>query len=439
MPDIENKLLSARTRLILDKPFLGALVLRLPMMEGDPSWCNTTFSDGRTFYYNAEYINSLDIDQTQFALSHEALHCALSHFYRRGHRIKRRWDLACDYAVNPMLINDGLKPTPDAMYLKEYRGMTAEEIYPCLDDNEEDELEQDNETDDNEQSSDRDSSEDETEHNSDAANDNSESDLEQNDPSAGTGNEQDENGETGSNQNRNEGTGNDQDENGGSGAGTAEPEPMSGQQLEDLNTQWQQRLAAAAQTAHQRGQLDGEMARMVDFLLQPKLPWRMLLQRYMAMTARDDYSYARPSSRRGNPAVFPSLRSSETNVLVVIDTSGSISEEEIGEFMTEIDAIKSYVRARITLLTCDSELNHGCPWHFEPWDEFSRDIEIHGGGGTSFIPPFEWIENQDRAPDLLVYFTDARGKFPRAEPMYPVLWLVKGQATVPFGQRIQLN
>ena len=423
MPDIENKLVSARTRLILDKPFLGALVLRLPMMEGAPSWCNTTFSDGRTFYYNAEYINSLDIDQTQFALSHEALHCALSHFYRRGHRIKTRWDLACDYAVNPMLINDGLKPTPDAAYLKQYRGMTAEEIYPCLDD-EEDEQEQDSDTDDNEDL--------ENKHQGDAGSDDSEKEPEQDDrsdperepeqddPSEGAGNNRHGKASSGSN-------------------GAAEPEPMSGQQQEDLNTQWQQRLASAAQTAHQRGQLGVEMARMVDFLLQPKLPWRLLLQRYMSMTARDDYSYSRPSSRRGNPAVYPRLRSSETSIVVVIDTSGSISGEEIGEFISEIDAIKSYVRARITLLTCDSELNHGCPWYFDPWDEFSRDIEIHGGGGTSFSPPFEWIENQDRAPDLLVYFTDARGKFPPAEPMYPVLWLVKGQATVPFGQRVQLN
>ena len=417
---IEHKLVSARTRLILDKPFLGALVLRLPMMEGDPSWCKTTFSDGKTFYYNAAYIDTLDLEQTQFALSHEALHCALSHFYRRGHRIKTRWDLACDYAVNPMLINDGLKPTPGAIYLKEFEGMTAEEIYPCLDD-EDDDQEQDSDTDDNEQNSGNDNNEDhDSENHSDAGDNDPKNEHQQEDRSQGEGNEP--------------------DENGGSGAGAAaEPEPMSGQQLEDLNTQWQQRLAAAAQTAHQRGQLEGEMARLVDFLLQPRLPWRMLLQRYMAMTARDDYSYSRPSSRRGNPAVYPSLRSSETNVLVVIDTSGSISEDEIGEFMSEIDAIKSHVRARITLLTCDSELNHGCPWYFEPWDEFSRDIEIHGGGGTNFRPPFEWIEDQDRVPDLLVYFTDARGIFPQTEPMYPVLWLVKGQATVPFGQRVQLN
>lgn len=427
MPDIENKLVSARTRLILDKPFLGALVLRLPMMEGDPSWCKTTFSDGKTLYYNAEYINSLDIDQTQFALSHEALHCALSHFYRRGHRIKTRWDLACDYAVNPLLINDGLKPTPDAAYLEEYKGMTAEEIYPCLDDedDEDDEQEQDSDTDDNEDL--------ENKHQGDAGNDNSEKEPEQDDRSDSENEpEQDDRSEGAGSSNQNE-----NQSNGGSAA--PEPQPMSGQEQEDLNTQWQQRLAAAAQTAHQRGQLGGEMARMVDFLLQPRLPWRMLLQRYMTMTARDDYSYSRPSSRRGNPAVFPRLRSSETSVVVVIDTSGSISEEEIGEFISEIDAIKSHVRARITLLTCDSELNHGCPWYFDPWDDFSRDIAILGGGGTNFRPPFEWIEKQDRAPDLLVYFTDAMGIFPRAEPMYPVLWLVKGQATVPFGQRVQLN
>ena len=181
------------------------------------------------------------------------------------------------------------------------------------------------------------------------------------------------------------------------------------------------------------------MARMVDFLLQPKLPWRVLLARFMTMTARDDYSYSRPSSRRGDPAVYPSLRSHETNVVVVIDTSGSISAEEIQEFMSEIDAIKSQVRARITLLTCDSELNYGCPWYFEPWDEFSPDVEIRGGGGTNFRPAFDWVAEQDRAPDLLMYFTDAEGLFPRTEPLYPVLWLVKGKRPVPFGNRIQLN
>ncbi len=413
-PDVETKLATARTRLILDKPFLGALVLRLPMVPADASWCETTFSDGKTFFYNSDYIDALDAEQTQFALSHEALHCALSHFHRKGHRVKHRWELACDYAVNPMLINDGLKPTPDAMHLREYEGMTAEEIYPCLEDN-------DN------------GGERDLEQNRDDSSEDGDNETPENDDDGGGDNERKKN-------DKQDGKGNKNDSSAEGGQSGSNPPPeMSPQELDDLSVQWQQRMAGAAQQALQSGKLEGDMARLVDHLLQPKLPWRMLLARYMSATARDDYSYARPSSRRGDPAVYPSLRSSETNILVAIDTSGSISAEEIQEFISEVNAIKSQVRAGITLLTCDSDLNYGCPWRFEPWDEFKFDVEMRGGGGTNFKPVFAWAEQQDRAPDMLIYFTDADGVFPEVEPAFPVTWLVKGKAKVPFGQRIQLN
>ena len=84
--DVETKLSAARTRLILDKPFLGALVLRLPLVAANPNWCRTTGTDARALYYNADYIADLSLNQTQFVLAHEALHCALSHFARRQHR-----------------------------------------------------------------------------------------------------------------------------------------------------------------------------------------------------------------------------------------------------------------------------------------------------------------------------------------------------------------
>ncbi|HHB12386.1 MAG TPA: hypothetical protein ENK62_04220, partial [Chromatiales bacterium] len=132
---VETKLAAARTRLILDKPFLGALVLRLPMAEADPKWCRTTATDARKFYYNAQYIDALSPEQVQFVLAHEALHCALSHFARRQHRLKHRWDVACDYAINPLLLADGLTPPPGILVEDSFEGMTAEEIYPCLDDN----------------------------------------------------------------------------------------------------------------------------------------------------------------------------------------------------------------------------------------------------------------------------------------------------------------
>ena len=98
---IETKLAAARTKLILDKPFLGALVMRLPMVQADPDWCPTTATDAKKFYFNPTYIDALSLDETQFMLAHEALHCALSHFSRRQHRVSHRWDLACDFAINP--------------------------------------------------------------------------------------------------------------------------------------------------------------------------------------------------------------------------------------------------------------------------------------------------------------------------------------------------
>jgi predicted metal-dependent peptidase len=52
---------------------------------------------------------------------------------------------------------------------------------------------------------------------------------------------------------------------------------------------------------------------------------------------------------------------------------------------------------------------------------------------------FRWIDQTGAPPDLLIYFTDANGPFPALEPHFPVIWLVKGRAGVPWGQRIQLN
>ena len=127
------KLAAARTKLILDKPFLGALVLRLPLVEAG-GWCRTTGTDARKLYYNPQWIDNPTTAEVQFALAHEALHCALGHFARRGHRVQRKWDLACDFAINPLLMDEGLKPPLGSQVLDLYRGMAAEEIYPCLDD-----------------------------------------------------------------------------------------------------------------------------------------------------------------------------------------------------------------------------------------------------------------------------------------------------------------
>jgi predicted metal-dependent peptidase len=398
--DIENKLVAARTWLIIDKPFLGALVLRLPLVEADPGWCPTTATDARSIFYNPDYIRSLSFEQTKFVLAHEALHCALSHFSRREHRHKHRWDLACDFAVNPLLTADDLTPAPGALFREAYRDMSAEEIYPYIQEN------------DLGRTLDR--------HIFDL-----DGQLSSTRSRGGKGDAA--TGDSG-----------DRDASGESQGGASPPAPLSAPERDRLDRQWKQRLAAAAHHARKMGKLSRSIARMVDLLLQPQLPWRQLLAQYMTQTRHDDYSFAHPSRREGT-AILPGLHSRNVELVVALDTSGSITDEEMREFLSEINAIKGQVGARITLHACDERLAEDGPWVFEPWDEVGLPKKFQGGGGTKFTPVFEWADEQDRPPNLLLYFTDAKGDFPEFEPSYPVLWLVKGKEQVPWGQRIQLN
>ena len=395
--ELDKKLSAARTKLILDRPFLGAITLQLPLIPASGNWCRTTATDAKHIYYNPRYIETLSSSQLQFILAHDALHCALSHFYRRQHRDQQRWDLACDYAVNQILLDEGLEAPPGALTNDAFKGMTAEEIYPSIETNCEDETLDEHVYDKN---SDPDQ--------------NSKSQTSKQPPPK---KESQENVLATNNK----------------------PRPVSQQEKEALHQQWQQRLAAAAQQAKMANKLSAALQRLIDVSIQSKQSWRQLLAQHISSLARNDYSYARPSNRREGPAIFPSLRSQQINLVVALDTSGSIENQELNEFVAEVNAIRSQAHARISLLACDSELEANCPWQFEPWENFTLPKQLGGGGSTDFRPVFYWLERQDVPPDLLIYFTDGRGNFPEVEPSCHVIWLIKGRQIPPWGQRIQLN
>lgn len=413
LPDIRTKLAAARTRLILDQPFIGALVMHLPLKPADPAWCETTATDARAFYYNPAFIARLSLPQTQFMLAHEAMHCALGHFARRNHRARARWDAACDHAVNLLLAAEGLRPPPGALADPEFRGLSAEEIYPLLP------------ADRVERTLDRHlfdgGGPDEGafgERSGDAPRDAEDT------PDHRTQQHPDAWDDAGS------------EARGDPGRGAAPfPGPV---ERTELMQRWRGRTASAAQRARQAGKLGGAWLRLVDELIQPQLPWRSLLARYLARVARDDYSFQRPSRREGE-ALLPRLSSGEVDVHLVLDTSGSIGPGELAQFAAEVDALKGQIRARVTLHACDERLDPQGPWIFQPWEPIVLPRAIGGGGGTRFEPVFDWLEEQRLRPDLLLYFTDAEGEFPRRAPEFPVIWLVKGRGVVPWGERVQLS
>jgi hypothetical protein len=216
------------------------------------------------------------------------------------------------------------------------------------------------------------------------------------------------------------------------------PPPLTAKEKEQLQQQWQRHLAAAAQRAREAGKLSGVLSRLTEAALAAQVSWRALLSQYLTQAARDDYTWQRPSRREGE-VIWPSLRSHSGDIHVAIDVSGSVTDEDLANFLGELNALKGTLAVRITLFVCDSDLAEGAPWVFEPWDELRLPRQFAGGGGTAFTPVFDWIARAGQQPDALVYFTDADGEFPRVAPHYPVMWLVKGKAPVPWGRRIQLN
>jgi predicted metal-dependent peptidase len=408
-PDLQTKLRAARSRLVVERPFLGGLVLHLPLREASPAWCESTATDARAIYYNPAYIAWLSFEQLQFILAHEALHCALGHFGRRGGRNLTRWNAACDYAVNQLLTREGLTPPPGVLLSRDYYDLSAEEIYPLIPPGTK------------LQTVDHHAYENgppppEMPLRSPFQSGNHKEAAAQEKPASGdllfpsTEN----------------------------APLTSSPPPLTAAEREHLSRLWQQRAVGLAQQALQAGKLSAPLQRLIGHLGQPQLPWRQLLAQCLTTLAREDYSFTRPSRREG-PALLPRLVSRQLDLVIVLDTSGSIRDEQLQSFLTEISALKGQLQARVILHACDAALCKQGPWIYESWGTLELPASLSGGGDTDFRPPFQWVEQEGLRPHALLYFTDARGEFPEEEPPYPIIWVVKGKATVPWGQRIQLN
>lgn len=125
-----SKIGKARSRMFIEHVFFAALVLSTEFVE--KKGLGTAATDMKVIFYDPDFINSLDVKVVIFVIVHEAMHIALKHGLRRGHRDHMRWNIACDHAINLMLKDAGLEVWKDACQDPKYKGMTAEEIYDKL-------------------------------------------------------------------------------------------------------------------------------------------------------------------------------------------------------------------------------------------------------------------------------------------------------------------
>lgn len=207
-----------------------------------------------------------------------------------------------------------------------------------------------------------------------------------------------------------------------------------------LSNEWKINIAQAAQ-AHEKsngkGSLPAGLRRFIDNLLHPKLEWEEELRRWCGENGKpDDYSFMRPSRRsHGIGTTLPGLyMGGLPDVVLLIDSSGSMSTAEIRRGISEAHGILEALDCEIRVLVCDAAV------HVDMTVEDACNIEIKGGGGSNFVPAFELLHETGFTGSVIA-FTDGMIDVPQEMPagMKGCLWMSSpgyGPPTTHWGEHI---
>jgi len=364
---VQTKLAKAKTALILEHPFVGTIALNMPF-ELDDS-IPTAATNGKRVKFNPEFVADLTDEEVKFLVAHECFHPMMEHTFRRGERQARRWNMAADYVINKLLVDEGIGRMPavglhDPSIYNAGHG-TSEGIYNILPEQDEDK---------------------------------------------GVGDLMD----------------NCED-------GSGDPAEQAQQQAE-----WKVKVAQAAQAAKMMGKMSANMQRLVNEVLQPKVDWREVLQRFLIRARSDSRSFARFNRRFLPQGLYLPSVSGEAmgEVLFAVDCSGSIDQHTLNQFAAEVSRVKEdLMPERIHVMYFDNEVSH--VESYEQHDDL--DIKPHGGGGTDFAPVFAKIIELGINPVAIVFLTDlCCGSF-GDQPDAPVLWVTTDLSSAPFGEIIEIG
>jgi predicted metal-dependent peptidase len=201
---------------------------------------------------------------------------------------------------------------------------------------------------------------------------------------------------------------------------------------------WKVATVQAANAAKGRGKLPASLKRFVDEMVESKSDWRSRLRQFAVEQTKNDYSYARVNRRFASLGIFlPGLHSeSMGTIAIVTDDSGSIGDDILKCFAGEIVSIRDAVRPQRTIvISCDARVNH-----VDDLEEYDLlEMKCHGGGGTDFRPPFDWLAERGITPACLIYLTDLYGPAPEEPPEYPVMWCCINDEVAPWGETIRIE
>ena len=417
-----GRLMKARSRLGSRAPGYAAIVFGLPFVETHRT--QTMATDGKCIYFNRTFVQNSTDDELLAVLFHEGLHVSLGHHLRRGNIDPRLWNMAADYAIN-LIVREARLSLPDGALLdQKYRGLTAEQIARLLKQKQPDQPEQPQPP--------QGGGEGEGEgQGGSGAGDDTDDDQDQDDGQGQGGDDAD-----------------DGEDDAPSGAPDNFDQPgeiwdavddagerLGGDDLEKAEETLRRDVIVAAMAEKAAGSgtitLDGGV---VDAAKAPTVDWVEAMADFLNRAYAGEPTLAKPARRHlweGN--YFPSMQGVGGGDLVIaIDTSGSVSQDEAEQFASEIDAIREMIKPdRTCVIYCDSHIQKSRDGQsYDVFDSY-EDIEVRriSGGGTRFDPPFHLVDQEGLEPHAFIYFTDGYAVVDErtADVVdYPVLWATTG-------------
>lgn len=391
-----KKLIRAKVQLQNENPFFAYLIMNMKFIEKKDIQTMGVDNNGNC-YYSPKFVEGLSGDILKGVLAHEVLHVILEHFNRVEQKQPRVWNIATDLCINNMLLKNhfsladgGLIPHYDEYSFYDSKGKiikivdidkkTADDIYKEL------------------------------------------MKVIKEDEKAQKG----------------------QDKKRFDKHLEGKENELTKEQRQALKDKWKRAVSEASAYARQKGNTPRGLDLVIDTLLNEKINWKHLLYRYLTRTIPHDYTYARPSKRSFSTGVYmPVMKKENIEIVVSLDTSGSISKEELQEFMSEINGIaKSFNNLTMKLIICDSEIKEVYTIGNGDNDRI-EELILTGGGGTSHKPIYDYIKENIPNTQLLVNFTDGYTDLNDLDDSINTLWVICrngiNERSIPFGEVIKLD
>lgn len=400
----------ARIQLMLKHNYLASAAAHLKFYCTEESWCKTMATDGFNIFVNEIFVKTLNEEEIIGVIAHEIMHCVLGHIDRKQNRNSVVWNIAIDCATNLLLVEAGIVLPKGALVERRFKGKTAEDIYISLLALPEQQL-------------------------YNLLSSVGDCESFKGDHEDGEGDADDGNAKGFSDIHL------DTNDLRGRWARNADF-PTEAERMRIRKT-WQHELSSKLP-----GNISGSFCEEIKKAGEQQINWRDYFSKFMTGLRHDDYRLFPPNKKHIWRQIYlPSFGSpGPDHIVIVVDTSGSMDRNILGKLLTELDSARQICGCKLTLIQCDYEIKKVDV--YESWDLLDYEFDMmkfYGRGGTSFVPPFEWIDKfvmeGNQIPDAIIYMTDGFGDFPKELPEFPCLWIVPENANkkFPFGELMSIR